>query len=158
MQYPRVCSLSPQFILLKGRIRQSFIGLSDAPKYEINWTENDDVIGSFIPEILTFKEFSKYAQHVLDTLWTLFERQYIDDLFVSVFYANTQKKQLSTLFFYFRHVFPAVYQRHQYILHAFTVHQPLRKTTITTGKIHIIKGIVHKHSYKAHLEKLLWLK
>ena len=29
--------------------------ISDATKYEIIWTENDDVIDSFIPEIFTFK-------------------------------------------------------------------------------------------------------
>ena len=33
-----------------------FTGLLDAPMYDIIWTENGDLIDSFIPEILKFKE------------------------------------------------------------------------------------------------------
>ena len=43
---------------------QFFIGVSHNPKYDIIWTENGDVINSFIPEILTPKESSmKHVQH-----------------------------------------------------------------------------------------------
>ena len=31
--------------------------ISDAPKYDIIWTENSDVIGSFISEILKYKSW-----------------------------------------------------------------------------------------------------
>jgi len=54
-------------------VRQFFIDLSDAPKYGIICTENRDVLDSFIPEILTFKECSKRVHYVLDTLWIFFE-------------------------------------------------------------------------------------
>ena len=51
----------------KERVHQFFIGLSDAPKYDIIRTENGEVIDSFIPpEILKFKEGSKRVQHVFD--------------------------------------------------------------------------------------------
>ena len=40
-----------------------FIGLSDAPKHDITWTENGNVIDRFLPEILTLKECSKRVQH-----------------------------------------------------------------------------------------------
>ena len=40
---------------IKGRVRQLFIGLSDDHEYDIIWTENGNMINSFIPEILTFK-------------------------------------------------------------------------------------------------------
>ena len=36
--------------------------ISDAPKYDIIWTENSDVIGSFISEIL------KYESSVIQSL------------------------------------------------------------------------------------------
>ena len=42
----------------------SLYNISDATKYDIIWTESGDVIGSFIPEILTFKEYTKRVQHV----------------------------------------------------------------------------------------------
>ena len=32
-----------------------FIGRSDAPKYDINWSENENLIDCFIPEILILK-------------------------------------------------------------------------------------------------------
>ena len=35
-----------------------FIGRSDAPEYDIIWTENNDAIDSFISEILTLEECS----------------------------------------------------------------------------------------------------
>ena len=38
--------------------------ISDAPKYDIIWTENSDVIDSFNPKILAFKACSKRVQHV----------------------------------------------------------------------------------------------
>ena len=41
--------------------------ISDAPKYDIIWTENGDVIDSFISKILTCKERSKRVQHVSNT-------------------------------------------------------------------------------------------
>ena len=40
--------------------------ISDAPKYDIIWTENIDVIDSFIQSV----------SNTCYTLWTLFERQY----------------------------------------------------------------------------------
>jgi len=51
----------------KGEFANFVIGLSGASKYDIIWTENDNVIDNFIPEIMR-------VQHVLGTLWTL-ERQ-----------------------------------------------------------------------------------
>ena len=38
---------------------------------DIIWTEHGDVIDTFIPLILIFKECSKRVKHGLDTLWTL---------------------------------------------------------------------------------------
>ena len=38
-----------------------FIELSDAPKYDIVWTENGDMIDSFIPEILTFNDIFVFS-------------------------------------------------------------------------------------------------
>ena len=49
-------------------VRYLFIGLSDAPKYDVVWTENEKLIGGFLTEILTFKKCSKRVQHVFDTL------------------------------------------------------------------------------------------
>ena len=50
-------------ILLKGRVRQFFlIGLSDASKYDIIWTENSDMIDNFISDIL------KYQWSVIESL------------------------------------------------------------------------------------------
>ena len=43
---------------LKGEFANFFTGLSDVPNYDIILTEYGEVIGSFIPEILTFKECS----------------------------------------------------------------------------------------------------
>ena len=55
-----------------------FIGLFGAPKYDIIWTENKNLIDRFLPGILTvFEVFPTRAWYVLDTLWTLFERQYL---------------------------------------------------------------------------------
>ena len=53
---------------LKGEFTNFFIGPSDVPRYDTIWTENDDVIDSFRPEILTFKDCSKHVQHVFDTI------------------------------------------------------------------------------------------
>jgi len=54
---------------LEGRVRQFFIGLSDAPKYGIIWTKNENLVDHFIPEILTFKESSKRGVgHPLNTI------------------------------------------------------------------------------------------
>ena len=39
---------------LKGEVANQFVGLSDAPKFDIIRTENGDVIYRFIPEIMTF--------------------------------------------------------------------------------------------------------
>jgi len=56
---------------LKGELTNFFICSSDAPKYDIIWTENEFSIDRFLPEIFTFKECSKWRdQHVFDTLWT----------------------------------------------------------------------------------------
>ena len=45
---------------LDGEFTNSiFIGQSDAPKYDIIWSKNGDVIDRFIPNILTFKELEK---------------------------------------------------------------------------------------------------
>ena len=41
--------------LLKGKFVNFFISLSNAPKYDIIWTENENWIYHFIQEILTFK-------------------------------------------------------------------------------------------------------
>ena len=43
-----------------------FIGPSDAPKHDILWTENGDVIDRFPPEILTLKK--KRVNRVSDKL------------------------------------------------------------------------------------------
>ena len=51
-------------IVLKGEFANFFIGLSDASKYDIVWTENENLINRFLPEILTPKEFSKRVKHV----------------------------------------------------------------------------------------------
>ena len=41
--------------------------ISDAPKYDIIWTENSDVINSFISEILKYKSYTcVLAQKILD--------------------------------------------------------------------------------------------
>ena len=47
-----------------------FIGLTDAPKYDIIWTENENLIDRFFPEILMFNECLKRVKYV-------FERQYL---------------------------------------------------------------------------------
>ena len=44
-----------------------FDSLSDAPKYDIIWTEKENLIERFLPEILTFKECSKRVQHMSNT-------------------------------------------------------------------------------------------
>ena len=54
------------------RVRQFFIGLSDAPKYDIIRTENENLNDHFL-EILTFKECSKCVLHVSNTRYTFFE-------------------------------------------------------------------------------------
>ena len=36
--------------------------ISDAPKYDIIWTENNDVIDSFISEILKYKSWHKRSR------------------------------------------------------------------------------------------------
>ena len=56
--------------MLKGDFANCFIGLlAAAPKYDIIWTENENLIDRFLPEILTLKECSKCVQDVvLDTL------------------------------------------------------------------------------------------
>ena len=43
-----------------------FIGLSDALKYDIDniCTENESFIDRYLPEILTFKEYSNHVQHL----------------------------------------------------------------------------------------------
>ena len=53
---------------MKQSITSLYI-LSDAPKFDIIWTEKSDAIDSLIPEILMFEESSKRVQ-LLDTLWT----------------------------------------------------------------------------------------
>ena len=40
---------------VERRVNQFFIGLSDAPNYDIIWTENENLIEHCIPEILAFK-------------------------------------------------------------------------------------------------------
>ena len=47
--------------------------ISVATKYDIIWTENENLIDRFLPEILTFKKCSKHVQHVFDRFWTRFE-------------------------------------------------------------------------------------
>ena len=49
-----LCVLDFKF---ERRVRQICIGLSDAPKYDIIWTENSNVIDSFISEILKYKSW-----------------------------------------------------------------------------------------------------
>ena len=49
---------------IKRSVRQFFIGLSDAPKYDIICSETENLIDRFLPEILMFKECSKRVQHV----------------------------------------------------------------------------------------------
>jgi len=57
------------------RVRQFFfVGLSDAPKYDIIWTDNDDVIDSFNPELSVKSVSNMYkacwtrVKHMLSTL------------------------------------------------------------------------------------------
>ena len=45
-------------IFLKGEFVNSFIGVSDAPKNDITWTENGGVNYHFIQEILTFEDIN----------------------------------------------------------------------------------------------------
>ena len=71
--------LSSQRIAIRKKVCMdgvfaNFIGLSDAQRYDAIWTENGDMIDSFIPDILTLKECSKRIQHVSETCWTYFER------------------------------------------------------------------------------------
>ena len=42
---------------LRGEFAIFFICSSDAPKYDIIWTENGDVMDSFISEILKYKSW-----------------------------------------------------------------------------------------------------
>ena len=56
---PKYAKHSFSNVYLKGEFDNFINDLSDAPKYDIIWTENRDVIDSFIPEILMFKECSK---------------------------------------------------------------------------------------------------
>ena len=42
------------------------MGISDAPKYDIIWTENENLIVHFFPETLTFKECSMCVQNGLN--------------------------------------------------------------------------------------------
>ena len=58
--------------ILKGNFANFFIFPSDAPKYDIIWTEVCDLIDSFVSEILTFKECSKRVLQVFNTCWTRF--------------------------------------------------------------------------------------
>ena len=55
-------------LFLKGEFANFFIGLSNAPKYDIylDWIENDNFIDCFLSELLTFRVCP--ALHVLDTL------------------------------------------------------------------------------------------
>ena len=46
----------PSSALFNRRGRRFFIGLSDAPKYDIIWTQNENLIDSSSPDILTYRE------------------------------------------------------------------------------------------------------
>ena len=61
--------------ILKGECVILFIGDPEASKYDMLWTENGDLIDSFIPEILSFKECSKCVHHVS-------RKEAIDKIFV----------------------------------------------------------------------------
>ena len=50
----------------KGEFANIFIGQCNAPKYDIIWSENSDVIDRNLPEILMFKECSKRVWQVSD--------------------------------------------------------------------------------------------
>ena len=63
--------------MLKGEFAKFLIGSSDAPKYDITWTENENLIDRFPPEILTFKKCSKRVQHV-NKNWRTLMRKKID--------------------------------------------------------------------------------
>ena len=58
---------------LEGEFANFFNDLSDAPNYDIVRTENSDVIGHFLLEILTFRECSTRVQHVSNMYWRHFE-------------------------------------------------------------------------------------
>ena len=61
--------------------------ISDAPKYDITWTENSDVIDSFISEILKYKSTKDPGPYITTLLsktllyWKM-EQLYIAELFV----------------------------------------------------------------------------
>ena len=57
---------------LKGEFVNFFFGRSDAPKYDIIWSENESLIDRFIPEILMLKVRLKSVRHTLNRKMALF--------------------------------------------------------------------------------------
>ena len=57
--------------ILKGEFGNILIGPSDAPKFNIIWTDTKNFIDRFLPDILMFKECSKRFQHVFDIIISL---------------------------------------------------------------------------------------
>merc|ERR1712042_354778 len=49
-----------------------FIGRSDAPKFDIIWSENENLIDRFIPEILMLKVRSKWVRPLLNRKMAVF--------------------------------------------------------------------------------------
>ena len=49
-----------KLITIKEEFNIFFMGVSDALKYDIIWTENGNEIDCFVPELLTLKELGKY--------------------------------------------------------------------------------------------------
>ena len=61
-QNARIQDLNFNISEMKLSITSLYI-ISDAPKYEIIWTENSDVIDSFISEILKYKSWILASLH-----------------------------------------------------------------------------------------------
>ena len=52
---------------LKGEFAIFFIGVSNAPKYDFKWTEDESLTDRFLPEILTC---ITHVGHAMNTLRT----------------------------------------------------------------------------------------